>query len=262
MKKKIFAAALASVMAVACAANVSAVEKTDAISGDHTVTTFFNERTDAVELKDGDSYTFTFNSKSNGTNNWDTFVLAIAGAVGDAYTGADQEVLIIRGDNWGWGGGLSDFVDPNTEGNKLAFETDIDWDNWVAGGQAGYDVSITLSRSGDTLVYDAKIGDYFDKLTATSGKALPESLYVFFTGENVVLSGITTTNNNAQAAPADTQAPEDTQAPADTQAPSAGDTTTTTTDKTSADTGVEGVAVVAGLAIVAAGAVVVAKKRK
>ena len=186
------------------------------ISGDLTVTTFFNERTNAVELRDGGSYTFKFNSKSNGTNNWENFIMAVTGATGAAYTGADQEILIVRADNWGWGGGMSDFVAPDQEGNALAFESDINWDNWLAGAQAGYDVEITISRNGNTLVYDAKIGDYFVKLNATSGKALPESAYVFFTGENCVLSGITTINNNPSVLEDTTSAPQDTNTPIDT----------------------------------------------
>ena len=36
------------------------------------------------------------------------------------------------------------------------------------------------------------MGDYFFSTTATSGKELPESCYVFFTGQNCDLTGFTT----------------------------------------------------------------------
>ena len=163
------------------------------IEGTLNVTTFFNEKTSAVPLKSGDSYTFSFTNKSKGTNNWENFILAVAGATGAAYTGADQEILIIRADNWGWGGGMSDFVAPDAaSGNKLVFESNINWDTWVAENQAGMPVTITISRRGNTLTYNATIGSYYVKLTATSGKALPETAYVFFTGENCTLGNIRT----------------------------------------------------------------------
>lgn len=173
----------------------AAVETVDAISGDLTVTNFFTEKSSAVEMKSGDSYTFKFKSTSNGNNNWDNFVMAITGAIGDAYTGADQEVLVIRADSWGWGGGMSDLKDPNGEGNTLSFTNDVNWDNWQAGAKAGYDVDITVSRDGNTINYSAKIGEYNISLNATSNVALPDSTYIFFTGENCTLSGITTTKN-------------------------------------------------------------------
>ena len=198
MKKQILSLAVVSALAATLAPAAFAVEKTEAISGDLNVTNFFGEKTDAVELKDGDSYTFTFKNKSNGTNNYENYVLAVTGAIGDDYTGADQEIVVIRADNWGWGGGMSDFAAPDAaDGNKLAFETDIDWNAFESDCQAGVDVEVTLSRDGNTIIYDAKIGNYSDKLTATSGVALPESAYAFFTGENCDITGITTVNNNA-----------------------------------------------------------------
>ncbi len=169
------------------------VETVDAISGDLTVTNFFNEKTGAVEMKSGDSYTFTFKNTSNGTNNYDNYVMAITGAIGEAYTGASEEVLIIRADAWGWGGGMSDFVAPDGTGNTLAFTTNADWDKWAAAMKAGVDVEITVSRDGNTINYSAKIGEVNVSLTATSGTALPESTYIFFTGEKCALTGINTT---------------------------------------------------------------------
>ena len=102
----------------------------DSITGDLAVTTFFNEKTDAVELRDGDTYTFKFTNKSAGTNNWENFIMAITGAAGEYYTGSSEEILIIRADNWGWGGGMSNFSTPDSMSYNecwLNFKTDIDW---------------------------------------------------------------------------------------------------------------------------------------
>lgn len=194
---------------------------------DLTIEGFFGARTDSVELKDGGTLTICFNNKSNGTDNWENFILAV---VGDNYENADQEALIIRADNWGWGGGLSDFMAPDAaDGNKLAFETNIatadanNWAAWAAMMQAGCDVEITLCKDGDTLSYEATFGDYYVRLNATSGKALPENLYVFLTGQNVTLSNIQVVVDNPEA-PAITE-PEETTKPEETTDP-AGSTTT------------------------------------
>ncbi len=188
---------LALIMAVAMIATfasvVFAVDEADEITGDLTVTTFFNEKSNAVALSDNEELTISFNSKSNGTNNWDNFVVAIVAGVGDAYTGAAEEIMIVRADSWGWGGGSSDFVAPDGDGNKLAFETNIsDWDAWKAVMQAGCDVTVSVAKTGDTLEYNATMGEYTVSAKATSGKALPETVYVFLTGENVALTGIST----------------------------------------------------------------------
>ena len=251
MKKKLLTVALAAVMVVSSAISALAVEAKEAITGDLTVTTFFNEKTDAVELKSGDSYTFKFNAKNETCSaNYQTFVMAVTGAIGDAYTGADQEVLIVRGDNWGWGGKMSDFTAPDgAEGtNKLTFTCDVNWDEWQAAMKAGVDCEVTIARTGDKLSYTAKVGSWTMSTEATSGIALPESCYVFFTGESVVLSGITTTDNNAST---DTT----TAGSGSTETTTAGGTTTTTPD-----TG-DSTMVLALVAVAVAAAVVVLKKR-
>ena len=202
MKKKLLAVALTATMMLSSVMSVFAVDAKDTISGDLTVTTFFNEKTDAVELKSGDSYTFKFKDKCGGTNNYENYVMAITGAIGDEYTGADQEVLILRADSWGWGGKMSDFAAPDAAaGNKLVFENSIgeDWATWLAAAQAGFDCEVTIARDGNSLKYDAKTGDHTISCTATSGIDLPESCYVFFTGENCTLSGITTTKGQAES---------------------------------------------------------------
>lgn len=158
--------------------------------GTLTVTGFFSKKTDFTALKSGETLTYTFKNTSNGSNNWENYVMAIVSADAASYTGADQEVAIIRADAWGWGGGASDFVAPDGEGNKLAFETNANFDEWQAKMKAGVDVKLTVALDGNTLTYNATIGEYTVSMTATSGVDLPDTLYVFFTGENCVLSNI------------------------------------------------------------------------
>ena len=260
MKKKFFAVALATTMALSTAMTAFAVDVKDTISGDLTVTDFFGNKTDAVELKSGDSYTFKFkNTSTDSANNWENYVMAVTGAIGDAYTGADQEILVVRADAWGWGGGMSDFVAPDAaDGNKLVFTSDANFDTWKDEMKAGVDCEVTIARTGDKLDYTAKIGSYTISASATSGKALPESCYVFFTGEKCSLTGITTTKAGSGAAntpAATTAAGNDNNTPAAT-------TTAAAKNNTAAKTGdVAPVAALAAVAVVACAAVVVSRKK-
>ena len=119
MKKRFLALGMAAVTVMSSVVinplTILAVDATNEICGDLKVTTFFNEKTNAVELKTGDSYIFKFHNKSNGTANYENYVMAVTGAIGDDYVNGEQEVLIIRADNWGWGGGMSDIVVPDAK---------------------------------------------------------------------------------------------------------------------------------------------------
>lgn len=158
--------------------------------GNLTVTSFFGNKTEFTPLKSGSSLTYTFNNTSNGNNNWDNFVMAVVNADAASYGGADNEVVVIRADAWGWGGGASDFVAPDGAGNTLAFETNANFDEWQAKMKEGVAVELTIALDGNTLTYNATIGEYTVSMTATSGVDLPDTLYVFFTGENCKLTGI------------------------------------------------------------------------
>ena len=278
MKKKFFAVAMATTMALSTAMTAMAVDVKDTISGDLTVTTFFNEKTDAVTLKSGDSYTFKFNDKTNGDKNYENYVMAVTGAIGDAYTGAEQEVAIFRADAWGWGGGMSDFVAPDGTGNKLEFQSDANFDTWVSEMQAGQDCTVTISRTGDKLDYTAKIGSYTISTSATSGKALPETCYVFFTGEKCALTGFTTTKNggsvsfvtpttagnNAKNDNETTTAGNNAKNDNDNKTTAAANNKATTkaTTKTSPKTGdVAPIAALGAVAVVACAGVVVSRKK-
>ena len=211
MKKRLFTLATTATilagMTLSAYADGATVNETDNISGDLTVTSFFNEKTDAMKLQSGDQITFTFKNKSikSQDKNWENFVLAIVGEnnVGDLYGGVADEVLIIRADSWGWGGGLSDFLDPNTlgDGVNLNFKTDIaDWDAWRAAAQKGIDCKVTIGRDGNTFHYEAKVGDGTVKMDATSGIDIPENCYVFLTGESCELTKIKSERSKLETA--------------------------------------------------------------
>ncbi len=239
MRKKLLTVAMAAMMTVAMTVSALAVDVKDTISGDLTVTGFFAERSDAVALKSGDSINFKFNIKSEAcAANYETFVMAVTGAIGDAYTSADQEVLILRGDNWGWGGKMSDFnipfiasdeVPEKVAGvNYLNFTSDVDFGTWQDALKAGFACDITIARDGNTLTYTAKMGDWTTTCTATSGIALPETCYVFFTGEKTVLTGITTTITAAKTDDTKTDDNKTDDAKTTTKAAQTGDNTAST----------------------------------
>ena len=203
MRKKLLTFALATTMVVSTALTASAADK---ISGDLTVTTFFTEKTDFVPFKDGADYTFKFKNTSNGTNNWENYVLCVTSASSaDKKGAAEDEALVIRADNWGWGGSLSDFVAPDQTGNPLTFTTDItDWSTWPTEMAAGVDCVVNIARSGNKITYSATVGTHKFSMEATSGVDLPADLYLFFTGENCNLTGFSTTVNTAGTTTAST----------------------------------------------------------
>ena len=253
MKKKIFAAALASVMAVACATAVSA----DQVTADKTYDGGLAVDGSAVwnSAGSGDTYvitedgvTVTFDNEPfiRDTDNWSNFVF-------ETIATDDAAGLTLRADAFGWTYG--DNTDNVPEWTVVTSWGD-DWAGAFHDASAGK-VELTAKKTAaDKLTFSILFANgATEEYTVTYPNGVPEGV-AFQVGAD---GGKITLQSVAFAGAA---APAETEAPAETQAPSAGDTTTTTTDKTSADTGVEGVAVVAGLAIVAAGAVVVAKKRK
>lgn len=140
-----------------------------------------------VALDEKSTYTFRFHNKSVGAECWDNFIAAIVGADPQNYTGMDKEILVLRADAFGWGGGMSDFLNPNnTYGNVLHFNTDItDVDAFEKEMQQGADCEVTISRDKDILIYQAKIGNHTVELTAVSGQTLPEKCYLFLPARNV-----------------------------------------------------------------------------
>lgn len=243
------------------------------VAGNLTVTDFFSAQTAALPLKTGESYEFTFHNKSDGSTNWENFILGVAGA--PAATGFDEALLILRADSYGWGDG-SHFptIDEVSGGDILPFETDInDWEAFVQEAQAGFDVTVTLTREGDTLVYDANMGGHSVKLTAQAKAALPETVYVFLTGEKCVLSDIASQKSTVEPTdPTDPEPPTESEpstepdTPSQPEGPTAPDTPSEPdAPKDNQDSGMNGLwialIVVAVLAVAVVVVVIVKKSR-
>ena len=179
-----------------------------------------------------------------------------------------------------WGGGWTQFTDPNdtTEGlvGPITIADAANWDvvfEITTEGQVDDDL---LMKAGDTSqeTYSAKAvagaTEYTIVFNAADLNTQASGDYVGFNFQAgaqakttvtiyAVPAGTVEASNNAPTAD-DTDDTDTDDTDTDTDA---GDTDADDTDdKGNADTGVEGVAAVAGLAIVAAGAIVVAKKRK
>ena len=269
MKKKILAAAMASVMAVACAATVSAEQVTanktydgglvvdgsaawnSAGSGDTYVVT-----------EDGVTVTFDNEPFVRDAENWSNFVFETIAT--DAAAG-----ITLRADAWAWTYG-------DEAGNVPAWTAVTSWgDDWsgfatTAPGKVELTVKKTAADTVAAHIQYANGGTVDYTITYPDGVPAGLEFQVGSDGGKITLQSVSF--GGAATAPAEdeptTDAPSNDE-PTTTDAPSNdapaadnGSTSAPTTDKQNANTGVEGVAVVAGLAIVAAGAVVVAKKRK
>ena len=250
MNKKILAGALASVMAVACAANVSALEtETDS-------TGWWEGHTSGVEVTaDGVEITFTATAHEDATENYHCPLYVVYTGDEAVVNGAGyKEYFVARADIYGWCAAEgTDTAAGLGAGWSWSVEGDTDWDNWVASMKAGVNCNLkaTLGNNGVTVVFSA------NGLTSTA--VIPvdsDTIYISLFGEKCKLTNIKLVDNTPAPAPAPDPDPE----PGDGNG--ATDGAGADPNKGSPDTGVEGVAVVAGLAIIAAGAVVVAKKRK
>ena len=245
MNKKILAGALASVMAVACAANVSALEtETDG-------TGWWEGHTSGVEVTlDGIEVTFTATAHEDATDNWHGPLYVVYTGDEAVVNGAGyKEYFVARADVYGWDAASgTNTADGLGAGWSWSVDGDTDWDNWVANMKAGVNCSLkaTLGNNGVTVVFSAN--------GMTSTAVIPvdsDTIYISLFGEKCKLTNIKLVDN--------TPAPAPDPAPGDGNGETAGPGADP--NKGTPDTGVEGVAVAAGLAIIAAGAVVVAKKR-
>ena len=265
MNKKIIAGALASVMAVASAAVVSA----DQVTADKTYegglvvdgTAAWNS------AGSGDTYvitedgvTVTFNNEPfidakpiSDTNaatdeNWDNFVFETIAT--DAAAG-----ISLRADAFGWTYG------DNTS-NVPTWEVTTSWgDDWAGAFKAAAPGKVELTAkkaSADTVTFSILFHDGATEVyTVTYPAGVPEGLEF-----QVGADGGKITLQSVKFAGTASNTTEEDKTPDNTTGANGGTDGKDEGDKNTPNSGIEGVAVVAGLAIVAAGAVVVAKKRK
>ncbi len=260
MKKKFFAVALATTMAVSSALTANAATLSGA---------WWTSWTEGYELKDklefnvdvkgGDAVWNNFatvfvNAKTTGTQ-------APADEVGASY----KEYAVVRGDNWGWGGG----------DNKTVDGTDITYEGGLADlGDADFiatmkdcKVNLVITKNGNDVTMVSNITGANGKTATRTAKFtvdMSAGAYVFLvpdTAEITVTPVTANTDNNDSTTAADKNDSDPTKAPdgntATTKAPAA-----TTAGKTTPKTGdVAPVAALAAVAVVACAAVVVSKKK-
>ncbi len=258
MKKKFFAVALATTMAVSSALTANAATLSGA---------WWTSWTEGYELKDklefnvdvkgGDAVWNNFatvfvNAKTTGTQ-------APADEVGASY----KEYAVVRGDNWGWGGG----------DNKTVDGTDITYEGGIADlGDADFiatmkdcKVNLVITKNGNDVTMVSNITGANGKTATRTAKFTADmsaGAYVFLVPDTAEIT-VTPVTGGGNDTPAPTTAAggNDTPAPTTTaggnKAPAP-----TTAGKTTPKTGdVAPVAALAAVAVVACAAVVVSKKK-
>lgn len=189
MKKKFFAVALATTMAVstvmtASAETVNAIDITNAFSantGDESVTGDFD-------------VTYTFHNATMDTSaNWNNFILEIFDGAG--------EFVTLRADAFGWTAGnwtLGGDTVENAGKNPIWTGQPEDWTAWAA-VMTDADVTVNVKRTGNVLdvQYDMKDASnaYQFNTVVTVNEELPETLNMHLTGEKVSLKDIKFTDN-------------------------------------------------------------------
>ena len=271
MKKKFFAVAMATTMALSTAVTAMAATATEA------------DITDAFKVNTGDEavtgnfdVTYTFHNATKDTSvNWNNFALEIFDGNG--------QFITLRADAFGWTAGNwtlgGDTVD-NAGKNPLWTGQPEDWTAWVA-DMKNADVTVNVKRSGNVfnVQYDMKgaSNSYQFKTAVTVNGEVPDALNIHITGEKVNLTNVKFTNGagageakKEEGTTAGTPAggakkEEGTTKAADntTKAAAANNKATTkATTKTSPKTGdVAPIAALGAVAVVACAGVVVSRKK-
>ncbi len=261
MKKKFFAVALATTMALSTALTGTAA------TADVDITGGLGSGNTGDEAVTGDfdvSYTFK-NASHDASANWNNFAVEVVGegygitARADAFAVGFNGAEAVLG---GWG-------DNPIPASTTWTGQPEDWAVWAA-GMADATVDVNVKRSGNVLTLTYKINaggqDYTFVGTTPEVPGMPDALNIHLTGEKVALSNVKFTDNKAGGAA--TPEPDSKPSTDPTTAASGGDTPTTkapaatTAGKTTPKTGdVAPVAALAAVAVVACAAVVVSKKK-
>lgn len=277
MKKKFFAVAMAATMALSTVMTASAATVS---GGWWTAWTESYELTDTLEfdidVKGGDAVwnnvaaVFT-NAKITGNQ-------LPADEVGESY----KEYAVIRGDNWGWGGGNNMSIDgtPITYEGGVAELGDIDFIATMK--DCHIDATITRNGNDITMVYQGTgaNGKTFTR-TAKFSADVSAGCYVFFvpdsaevtvtpvidvpeetTTEETTVEETTAEETTAEETTAEETTAEETTAKETTVNESSNNTETTTSKTDSPKTGESSaVAVLGVVAVMACAGVVVSRKK-
>ena len=186
MKKKFFAVALATTMAL------STVMTASAATADVDITGGLGSANTGDEAVTGNfDVTYTFHNASQDTSqNWFNFAIEL-------YEGAN--FITMRADAFGWGSGDYQSV---LDGATTWTGQPADWAVWAA-GMADADVTVNVKRSGNvlTFTYDINAGgtDYHFVGVTPEIPNLAETLNIHLTGEKVKLTNVKFTVNTSDA---------------------------------------------------------------
>lgn len=180
MKKKFFAVALATTMTVSTVMTASA----ETISG-----AWWTSWSQGYEVADGETVEFDMELKG-GDAVWNNVAAVFVNGKTTGTTAPADEVAgykeyaVVRGDNWGWGGGDNKTVD----GNDISYQGGIadlgDADFIATMKDAHLEVSVTREGNGIEYTYTA-IGANGIETTRTVNftSDLSEGCYVFFVSD-------------------------------------------------------------------------------
>ena len=268
MKKKFFAVAMATTMALSTAMSASAATVEGA---------WWAQWTEGYELADGATLEFDVTVKG-GDAVWNNVAAVFANAkttgtkapadeVGNSY----KEYAVVRGDNWGWGGGDNKSVD----GSDITYEGGIA--DEALGGDAGFiammkdaKLAVTITRSGNDVTYTYKATGANGSATTRTAKFsanMGDGCYVFFVPDTSTVTvdkkAAADTKKADNAAPAADTKKADNAATTAAAADKKDNTATTkATTKTSPKTGdVAPIAALGAVAVVACAGVVVSRKK-
>lgn len=157
---------------------------------------WWQEFTNSVELKEGESKTVKLKNYSSGVENWHNYVVAFTNTqtTSDKAPSADNyegyaEYAVVRADLYGWG-------DASYAGafDSKWIDGETAWSDWEAWKDAMRDVDVTLviTRSGSDIVIDSTFVDrsgneFTSKSTITSTLTADAPCYFFFTGEQAYI---------------------------------------------------------------------------
>ncbi len=123
--------------------------------------------------------TYTFTNKSNGSENWENFVVEV-------FSG-DGIYVTVRADNYGWLANQTDSSDTITFGDGL---TEDEWAAWNAAMAAGSECTVTIEREGTNITITCECGGATFTANAYVSEFEDADLTIHLTGENVTLSNV------------------------------------------------------------------------
>ena len=222
MKKKFFAVALATTMAVSTVMTAAAETK------DVDIAVAFGDNTGNETLTGDFDITYTFNNATKNTSaNWNNFILEIFDEEG--------QFLTLRADAYGWtAGNWTLGGDAWTDGENHTHPSFVlsseDWTTWATVMEDA-DVTVNVKRTDNVfnVQYDMKgeSTSYQFKTTAVINEAVSDTLKIHLTGENVTLTNVKFTDNTKASAGKDdstVETPSTGEDGATVETPSASDT--------------------------------------